>query len=334
MFPHLDRWDRVHANFRVNGTVTGRLSCVQPNLQNIPRGSTAADIKRMFIPPPGYVLMEVDYSQAELRIIAELSGDQEMIDIFRKNYNIHTATACKMSGEGLTVYDKVKAILKKGDAMSADELADPNNKEILKWVKLKKKGKSMNFSIVYQQGDEATAEQLELSLEEARAFKKEWYAQFPGVDRWIKETKKQAHRDEYVYNMFGGKRRLWNINSINKGVAAEAERQAVNAPVQGASGYFTLFSIIILREMQMKGEITRDMMLAYTVHDSIGYYIRPKDAHQLMPLITNVCQNPETKKYFGFEMQDVVMKVSGEVGIHWAALKDYNPEEQYKKLIA
>jgi DNA polymerase-1 len=333
MYPHLDRYNRVHANYRVNGTVTGRLSCVEPNLQNIPRGSTAADIKRMFVPPPGYVLMEKDYGQAELRIIAELSGDEAMIEIFKKGYNIHTATACKMSGKGLKVYDKVKAILKIGDIMTAEELAKPENKNILKWVKLKKRGKSMNFSIVYQQGDDATAEQLEVSVEEARQFKKEWYAQFPGVEKWIKDTKRQAHKDEYVYNLFGGKRRLWNINSENRGKSAEAERQAINAPVQGASGYYTLFSIIIIREMQLRAELPRDMMFGYTVHDSLGYYVRPKDVHKVSPIIDKVCQDPDTEKYFGFKMKDVLMKISGEVGYHWAALKDYNPQEDYTKLL-
>lgn len=329
MHHHLDIRDRVHANFKINGTVTGRLSCVQPNLQNIPRGTTAADIKRMFIPPKGYVLLEVDYSQAELRIIAELSGDKAMIDIFKRNYNIHVATACKMSGKGIGVYDEVKAILKKADAMSADEIAKPENEEYLKWAKWKKRGKSMNFSIVYQQGDDATAEQMGITKEEAKTFKKQWFKEFPGVDKWIKKQKEFAHDKEYVYNMFGGKRRLYDINCGKGFLEAEAERQAVNAPVQGASGYFTLFSQVVIREQWLKGLFPRDMQHVYTVHDSIGYYIRPKDIHETVPKIVKICDNPETQKYFNFQLKDVVMKVSSEVGWHWGDLRDYDENINY-----
>src|SRR5690606_9047605 len=124
------------------------------NLQNIPRDTTASDIKTMFLPPPGFLLVEFDYSQAELRVIAELSKDRNMIDIFKRNWNIHVATACKMfKGD----YDTVKSILK-----------DDKHPDWLKWEKQKKIGKSMNFSTVYQQGDEATAEQMGVSLKKAR----------------------------------------------------------------------------------------------------------------------------------------------------------------------
>ena len=333
MLPHLDRYDFIHTNYKINGTVTGRLSSVQPNLQNIPRGSTAKDIKRIFIPLDGYVWWELDYSQAELRIIAELADDKAMIEIFLKNYNPHVATACKMSGEGVKVYDKVKAILKVADAMTAEELADPKNKKFLKWVKLKKRGKSMNFSVVYQQGAKAAAEELECSEEKAKEFQRDWYREFPGVDKSIKNQKRLAHKQEYVMNLFGGKRRLHDINCGRSYIEAEAERQAVNAPIQGSSGYFTLFAMIIMREEQLKGNIPKDMMIQYTTHDSIGGYIKPELVHKLIPLGQKIMENPQTLKYFGFEMKKVKMKTSGEVGLHWAAIKDYDPWENYSKLL-
>lgn len=328
MHPTLDINDRIHANFRINGTVTGRLSCVSPNLQNIPRGTTAADIKRQFIAPPGYLLLEVDYSQAELRIIAEVSGDKAMIDIFKRNYNIHVATACKMQKQ-LDNYDKIKAIIKIGESLDASQIALPENKKYLKWVKEKKKGKSLNFSIVYQQGDDATAETLGCTKEEAKGFKNEWFKQFPGVKRWIDKQKRIAHDKEYVYNLFGRKRRLYDINCGNSFWEAEAERQAINTPIQGASGDFTLFSQVVIREEILKGNLPRDLFHVYTVHDSIGYYIRPYDIHKVVPEIIKICNNPQTLKYFGFELKHVTMKVSPEVGVHWAALKDYNPEFDY-----
>lgn len=330
MYPHLDTWNRVHAGFKINGTVTGRLSCVEPNLQNIPRGSTAADIKRMFIPPPGYLLMEVDYSQAELRIIAELSGDKAMIDIFRQNQNIHVATACKMNKAD---YNKVKGILKIAEEIDAKLLELPENKENLFWIKQKKKAKSLNFSIVYQQGAKATAEDLDCSEKEAQQFQNEWFQAFPQCAAYIKKVKRKAHEDEYIRNIFGTKRRLHDINCGVTWKMAEAERQAVNAPVQGASGYFTLFSMVVIREKILRGQLPRELLAVYTVHDSIGYYVKPKHIHKVMPEIIKICDNPETLKYFGFELKQVKMKVSPEIGKHWAALKEYDPWEDYSKWV-
>lgn len=332
MVPHLDRFSRIHAGFKINGTVTCRLSCVEPNLQNIPRDTTASEIKKMFIPPPGYLLVEPDYSQAELRIIAELSEDKAMIEIFKKNYNIHVATACKMNG-GLLLYEKVKGLIKKGDDLGGEELKKPEHKELLFWQKQKKKGKSLNFSIVYQQGDEATAEDLEVSVEEAAEFKRAWFKEFPDVKRWIDKTKKQAKRDEYVTNIFGFKRRLHNIHDERPYFRAEAERQAVNAPIQGGSGYFTTFAMIVMREKILTGEFPKDMIFAYTVHDSIGIFIRPKDIHKVMPEIIKICDNPQTQEYFGFSLKHVTMKVSAEVGKVWSELKAYDPWEDYSKWV-
>lgn len=335
MRPHVDRWGKVHTNYKINGTVTGRLSSADPNLQNIPRGSTAKDIKRMFIPIPGYLWWEIDYSQAELRILAEVSDDKAMIEIFAKNYNPHVATGCKMSGEGEIneLYPKVKAILSIAENMTAEELALPKNKEYLKWVKLKKRGKSQNFSVVYQQGAKAAAEAMECSEEEAQGFINDFMRSYPGVAKWIKRQKRIAHEQEYVYNIFGTKRRLHDINSGRGGLEAECERQAVNAPIQGASGYFTLFAMIIMREEQIKGNISKDVLIQYTTHDSIGGYIKPDEINKFIPIAQKICENPQTMKYFGFEMKKVKMKTSSEIGEHWAALKDYDPWMKYHKLL-
>ena len=319
MHPNLDTDDRVHTNFKINGTVTGRLSSVEPNLQNIPRDTTASDIKKMFIVPPGFVLLEVDYSQAELRIIAERSEDRTMIEIFKKNHNIHVATACKMfKGE----YDEVKSILK-----------NDKHPDWLKWEKQKKTAKSMNFSIVYQQGDKATAEQMDISLAKAKKFKDSWYAQFPGVVKWLKKQKREAHENEYVRNMWGRKRRLYDINDGRPGVRAESERQAINAPVQGDSGDFTLFSQTVIRREILKGELPRDLIHLYTVHDSIGYAIRPALIHKVVPKLIKICDNPETERYFGFKLKHVGMKVSAEAGINWGSIKEYDPWTDYSKLL-
>jgi DNA polymerase I-like protein with 3'-5' exonuclease and polymerase domains len=329
MHPLLDSMDRVHANFKIHGTVTGRLSCTAPNLQNIPRGTTAADIKKMFVPPPGYLLLEVDYSQAELRVVAELANDKAMIDIFKSGRNIHVATAC-LANKCPERYEEIKQLIKVGESIDSHELkTDPKWKEHYKWVKEKKRAKTLNFGILYGQTEKKLSLELDCTEAEATQFIKNWFNAFPDVALWIKRQKKYAHKHGYVYNMFGRKRRLYNIYSEKYGVMLEAERQAVNTPIQGTASDFTLFSQVIIREEILRGNFPRDLHQVYTVHDSIGYFIRPKDIHWVVPRIVDICANPQTKEYFGFELKKVTMKVSPEIGKNWADLTEYDEKENY-----
>lgn len=331
--PLLDLRDRVHAGYKIHGTVTGRLSCANPNLQNIPRDTTSSDIKKMFVPPPGYVLLEIDYGQAELRLIAEIAHDKVMIDLFKKNYNIHVATACKLNG-GIEQYDEVKKIIKVGDNMSGEELDKPENKKILFWLKQKKRAKSLNFSIIYGQGDEAMAEEMECTEEEAHKFKVDWLNQYKGIKRWMKAQVKFARENGYVPMLFGRKRRLHSIDDPAPYLRAEAERQAINAPIQGTSSDFLLFASVLIREKVLSGELPPDLQQAYTVHDSIGFWVRPWDIHRVVPIIEKVCRNPDTLKYFEFKLKNVEMKVSAECGIQsWGDLNEYHMETNYIKLL-
>lgn len=316
--------NKVHPSYLIHGTVTGRLSSKNPNFQNIPRDITASAIKRMFIPPPGHVLVEVDYGQAELRVVAEMSGDKAMIDIFKKGYNVHVATGCKLVNQ-FDRYEEVKKILK-----------DPNHKEFIYWEKQKKKGKVLNFSILYLQSDEMTANQMGVKVHEAKQFKEDWFAAFPGIKKWMAGQERFVKKHGFVMNLFGRKRRLPDIFSDNKGKANKSIRDAVNAPIQGASSDFTQFATVILREKIIKGELELTDVITYlpqvyTVHDSIGFYVMPKYLHAAVPIITDVCSDPETLEYFGFEMKEVKMKVSPEVGKHWGGLIEYKETEDYTK---
>lgn len=310
--------DRVHPNFKIFGTVTGRLSCEKPNLQNIPRGTTSSDIKKMFIPPPGYVWLEVDYSQAELRVVAELAGDVAMIEIFKKNYNIHVATACKVNG-GIQLYDQVKSILK-----------DDNHPDWLFWEKQKKRAKLINFGILYGQTEKKLSRELECTEEEASEFIRLWLGEYPQVAKWIKKQKKYAHEHGYVISLFGRKRRLYNIYSEKYGVMLEAERQAVNTPIQGTASDFGLLSQVVTREMKMRVQLPKDLTQCSTVHDSIVFYCKPEDVHKVVPVLIKVCDNPNTLPYFGFEMKDVKMKIAVEVGkLNGFDKHDYDPWMNY-----
>lgn len=316
----------IHGSFLIHGTVTGRLSSKNPNLQNIPRSTTSSTIKKMYVCPPGHLLLEVDYGQAELRVAAELSGDEALIDIFKQGYNLHLATACKLNN-CYERYAEIKAIEK-----------DDKHKDHLFWIKEKKKGKVLNFSVLFGQSDYETANQMGVSVDEAREFKAEWFRAFPRIKPWMKEQAKKCKRDGYVYNLFGRKRRLPDIYSPNDGSYNKAVRDAINAPIQGSSSDFTQLSTIMIRDKVLKGELImtdniKYIHQAYTVHDSIGFYVQPKYLHKVVPVILDIMMNTMTQHYFGFKMKKVKMKASPSIGITWGELRDYNPTEDYDKLL-
>lgn len=315
----------IHCNYKIHGTVTGRLSSEQPNLQNIPRGTTAKGIKSIFIPPKGYLFLEVDYSQAELRVVAEVSGDKGMIDIFKRGYNIHIATGLKMFG----LFNEETYQL----ANTARK--DPNHPEKDKWTRIHKAGKQTNFAMLYGQSDMKLAESLGITPEEAATFKENWFKQFPKVTKWINNQKKFAEKNGFVYTLWGRKRRLPDAMRKNDRSARKwyekALRESVNAPIQGASNDFTVFSSIIIRRKKLQGELPWDLHQCYTVHDSLGFWIQPKDIHRVAPILQDICHDPETEKYFGFKVKHVNMKVSVEIGKSWGGLEEYIPDFDYNQ---
>lgn len=323
----------------VGNGIVNHNSSTNPNLQNIPRTTTNPDIKRAFVPPPGHVILEVDYSQAELRIVAELAKDKAMIEIFAKNYNIHVATACKVY-HALDRYEEIKKIIKIGENMEPADLVKPENKDFLFWVKAKKKAKTINFGILYGQGADKLAEGMEVSLEEAKKFIKEWGNAYPQVMQWIKHQQQYAHKHGYVYNIFGRKRRLpeamlteTEAKNLGRGwMRAEALRQSVNAPIQGGSSDICQLAAIEVYHERKQGKLPYYMRQLYTVHDSLGYMIRVEDIHDVVPKIIKVCSNPNIEKWFGFKLHHVDMKVSPEIGIHWADLGEYQKEINYTTL--
>ena len=313
--------DLIHSNYKIHGTVTGRLSSTEPNMQNIPRVTTNPDVKKMFIAPPGYMVTELDYSQAELRIVAELAGEEQMITWFNEGHNIHVAVAVRAEEVNTGKKLEYKDIYK----ITKDE----THPDHVYWTKRKKRAKTINFGILYGQGPPKLAETLKCTKAEAQEFLEGWLETFPRIAKWIDKQHKKVKRDGYVTNMWGMKRRLPAIYSPKFGERSEAERQSVNTPIQGAASFFTLFSAIILEEMRMKGEIPLDRPMIYTVHDSLGYYVRKDKIHEFVKLAVPVCANPQTQAYFGFQMKRVSMKASVELGNTWGELHDYDPKKDY-----
>lgn len=211
--------NKVHGSFLLHGTTTGRLSSKSPNLQNIPRITSSSDIKQMFITPKGKLFFQLDYSQAELRVLAAAAKEETMIEWFRIGRDIHLASAChKMNWD----YDeKIK-------------IWEDESHELFEETKIeRKKAKTLNFGIVYGQ----TAKKLAINLSteghkvserEAQEFLNDFNRRFPKVNKYIKKQHRLAEKNGYVYNLFGRKRRLDNVYSDNWGKQAEALRQAVN----------------------------------------------------------------------------------------------------------
>lgn len=317
--------DRIHGSFLLHGTVTGRLSSRDPNLQNIPRDTTAADIKKMFIAPKPKLILQLDYSQAELRVMAYLAQEETMLHWFKIGHDIHLATACKKYG---VRYEDIEPLLE-----------DENNPEHKTWKIRRKQAKTTNFGIAYEQGPQKLAEKLteqgiHTTKEEAQVILDEWFKDFPKIKKFIDNQHKKVKKDGYMKNLFGRKRRLaTSLGSGNKWQEAEALRQSVNSPIQGSASDFALFSSVLIRENRLVGNLPITMEQFGTVHDSLMFYIYPEDIHKAVPVMAKICANPETLRWFNFEVKGVEMKVDFEIGTNWGELRKYNPNEDYTKWV-
>lgn len=199
---------RIHATFDQTGTSTGRLSAIEPNLQNIPvRTPLGRNVRRAFVAAPGRVLISSDYSQIELRVLAHLSGDERLCEAFAAGEDIHVATAAAIFN------------------ISRDAVTDAQRRI----------AKMVNYGIIYGMGDYGLAWRMDLPRDEARAFVQGYMVKFPGVAKWQRETVENARRDGIVRTISGRIRPVPEVASTNRVVAEAAERAALNAPVQGSA---------------------------------------------------------------------------------------------------
>jgi DNA polymerase-1 len=318
--------DKIHPSYLLHGTVTNRLSSRGPNFQNIPRATTAAPIKKMFHAPPEHFFVEVDYSQAELRYAAEVSGDKAMLEIFNSGKNIHVGTASRVFGID---YDTIQLARK-------DEL----HPDHLDMIKKHKAAKVLNFTIFYGAGDQKVAEFITQrtgdrhTKEDARRFINQWFEAFPECEKWIKKQHRFAKKHGYVQSIFGIRRRLpIFLNPSNektqKGAWNTALRQSVNAEIQGASSNLTQWFNIAVHLEILRGNLPSYMHLVSTVHDSIEFYVHKNDAHWVFPRLIQVAKElPEMEKYLGVGLKRVPMKASLEYGINWGVMHEFTGREE------
>lgn len=316
---------RIHPHFNIHGTVTGRLSSNNPNFQNLPRTTTNPDIKKMMVPGTGRLFLMLDYSQAELRVLAHLAKEKTMLEWFRTGRDIHLATACK---KYKTDYEETMLIYK-----------DEQHPEYKTWKKRRKQAKTINFGIAYEQAAMKLSESLSepgspVSIDEAQVELDAWFRDFPRVKKFIDNQHKFAEKHGWVKTMFGRKRRLPGVYSENYREYLEALRFSSNAPIQGTATDFALFSSILIWEKVRKGELP-PMKECTTVHDSIVFEF--EDVKDFTPYtinkIWNICRNPNTQEYFGFKITDVDMEVDFGVGRDYGEELPFIPGFDYNRLL-
>lgn len=254
---------RIHTSYNQAVAATGRLSSVNPNLQNIPiRTERGREVRKAFIPrDENHLMLAADYSQIELRLIAELSGDKNMMDAFINNEDIHTATAAKVFGVNL-------------DEVSREQRSN---------------AKTVNFGIIYGVSAFGLSQQTTLSRGEASDIIKSYFQTYPGIRDYIESQKEFARKNGFVETLLGRRRYLKDINSRNAVVRGHAERNAVNAPIQGtAADVIKLAMIKIYDELRAN---SFDTKMVLQVHDELVFDAPKNEVEAVKPLIKDAMEN-------------------------------------------
>ena len=256
------RTGHIHTSFNQAVTATGRLSSSDPNLQNIPvRGEDGKEIRKCFIPEPGCLFFSADYSQIELRVMAHLSGDKNMIEAFREGYDIHAATAARIYKEKI-------------EDVSRDQ---------------RTKAKRANFGIIYGITVFGLAERLDISRDEAKQLIDGYFETFPEVQAYMEKAKELAREHGYAETFFHRRRYLPDITSHNATVRNFAERNAINAPIQGSAADIIKIAMVHIYERFRREGIKSKMILQ--VHDELNFSVLPEEKERVEKIVLEEMQN-------------------------------------------
>lgn len=270
--PLLDGESRLHAEFVQTGTTTGRLSSQNPNLQNIPlRSERGRAIRDAFVASPGFELVALDYSQIELRLAAILSGDEKMGAIFSAGRDVHTEVASMVFG---VAADKVDS-------------------------EMRRRAKVINFGILYGMGVNALRAQLGSTTAEAHDFLENYFATFTTLAEYLESTKGFARKHGYTETLFGRRRQFPEMKSPLPYVRAQAERMAINAPIQGTEGDIIKLAMVQCHQMLARTDASDDAHLLLSVHDELVYEIRKDRVAELAPKIKDVMESVLTGEQRG-----------------------------------
>lgn len=280
-----DKQGRVHTSYHQALTSTGRLSSSDPNLQNIPiRTDTGRLIREAFIAPTGRVIMAADYSQIELRLMAHFSGDESLINAFKNNLDIHTATAAEIMGK---------------------ELSDVTPNE-------RRSAKAVNFGLLYGMGVFGLAKQLGVENGVAKDYIKRYFARYPAIHDYMENTKSYAKSTGYVTTILGRKLYAPDINSSNAMIRQGAERASINAPLQGSAAEIIKLAMIAVDKILPKDHAK----LLLQVHDELVFEVDSDKADEIGELIKTAMQNvlTDTAKSLGWDV-DFAVPLVVEIGV-------------------
>ena len=318
--------DRIHGQFKIIGTTSGRLSSSEPNLQQIPKTSVDANIKKQLVAPHGKLYMALDYSQAELRIMAHLSGDETYLEAFAKGQDPHLAIAANKYGVS---YDEANKAY-----------SDEQHPDYKLWKNRRKQAKQICFGIIYGIQKKLLAVKLSdpkagiiVTPDEAQQQLNEFFQEHPKIKKFMINQEKVLVRHGYIKSLFGRKRRLPQVYSDNEQEAAYAVRLSVNMPCQSAASDMNLFASILNYWKMRQGKLPF-MQETCNVHDATYYLVSPEYINTWVVYeIWETCRNPNTKEYFNFQIDDVSMSMDITIGRSMAEELPFIPGYDYRKML-
>ncbi len=288
--PLLDTEHRLHAEFFQTGTTTGRMASQNPNLQNIPiKSERGRAIRHAFVAPKGFELVALDYSQIELRLAAILSGDEKLCAIFKNGRDVHTEVAAQVFHV-------------------APEAVD---------YEMRRRAKVINFGILYGMGINALRAQLGTTTAETHAFYEEYFGQFKTLSEYLEKTKGFARKHGYTETLFGRRRQFPEMKSTLPYVRAQAERMAINAPIQGTQADIIKLAMVRVNEMLTYEKAQDDAHLLLQVHDELVYEIRDSRVKELAGKIQHIMENVLPEK----ERRGVPIIAVPKHGANWGEMK-------------
>lgn len=318
--------DRLHGRFLIHGTTSGRLSSAEPNAQQIPKTSVDPNIKKQLVAPKGTLYIASDFSQAELRIMAHLSGDETYLNAFNSGQDPHLAIAATKYHvpyeEALKIYE------------------DENHPDHKIWKVRRKQAKQIAFGLIYGIGAKLLAVKLSdpksgiiVTPEEAQKEMNIFFGQHPKLKTFLKKQEKFLRKNGYLVSLFGRKRRLPQIYSSDRGEEAYALRLALNFPCQSAASDMCLFGSILIYYLMRQGKLpsTKSVCL---VHDANYQITKPENINTWSIYeMWQIYRNPLTKPYFGFQIDDVTMDMDFVIGRSMAEELPFIPGYDYRKML-
>lgn len=318
--------DRLHGRFLIHGTTSGRLSSAEPNAQQIPKTSVDPNIKKQLVAPKGTLYIASDFSQAELRIMAHLSGDETYLNAFNSGQDPHLAIAATKYHvpyeEALKIYE------------------DENHPDHKIWKVRRKQAKQIAFGLIYGIGAKLLAVKLSdpksgiiVTPEEAQKEMNIFFGQHPKLKTFLKKQEKFLRKNGYLVSLFGRKRRLPQIYSSDRGEEAYALRLALNFPCQSAASDMCLFGSILIYYLMRQGKLppTKSVCL---VHDANYQITKPENINTWSIYeMWQIYRNPLTKPYFGFQIDDLDMEMDFVIGRSMAEELPFIPGYDYRKML-